>query len=170
MGDSVHRLVRLPVEDNAENRLKHTLFIVEANSNEQFMLWKDYAIGSDSPRHKPQKWEQVNPGWLVTVGELAGRPCCISVTWNRIEGHLVMFWYDCSQATDSVQTDAWLKAHFSGKWDKGTRWASCDAQNFHLCQRAISEANADVEAPAAGDSDTKQEASGGLPRTPCSPS
>lgn len=30
--------------------------------------------------------------------------------------------------------------------------------------------NADVEAPAAGDSDTKQEASGGLPRTPCSPS
>ena len=48
----------------------------------------------------------------MTVVELDKRPVAISVSWARIEGHLVMFWYACSQVTDSVQIDAWLAAMF----------------------------------------------------------
>lgn len=65
----------------------------------------------------------------------------ISVSWNRIEGRLVMFWYQCSQVTDSLQSEAWLEKHFDGKYDNGHRRASCDAQNFAHCIHAIRDAN-----------------------------
>lgn len=128
-------------EDGAENRLKKTFFIVEATSYEQFVLWQDWCAQSESPRYGKLKWEQVNPGWLVTVGKIGKRPCCISVSWNRIEGRLVMFWYQCSQVTDSLQAEAWLEEHFKGKYDNGHRRASTDAQNFGHCIHAIQDAN-----------------------------
>jgi hypothetical protein len=124
-----------PTEDTAENRLKETLFVVEATSTEQFMLWKDYSNGSDSPRYPTMSWKQVNPGWLVTVGKIGDRPCCISVTWNRINGRLVMFWHQCSQVTDSLQSEAWINANFEKPH------STCDAMNFHICVRAINAAN-----------------------------
>lgn len=144
-----------PENDTAENRLKRTLFIVEATSFEQQMLWRDHSIES---RHSQfplaggarMKWEQINPGWLVTVGHLGTmkgkgkfkkRPVCISVSWSRIDGYLVMFYYQCSQVTDSVQTEKWLEENFKGKHDGGTRRAQCDAMNFGHCLRAIREAN-----------------------------
>lgn len=127
--------------DTAENRLKKTLFVVEATSAEQFMLWKDWSVASDSPRYGKMKWEPINPGWMVTVGKIGKRPCCISISWQRIDGHMVMFWYPCSQVSDSLKSEAWIEANFSGKWDHGHRRAYCDAGNFHLCVNAIREAN-----------------------------
>ncbi len=130
-------------QDTAESRLARTLFVVEATSFEQLALWRESAHNSDQrmPRQKPLKWEQVNPGWLVTVGQVNRRPNCISVSWYRIEGQLIMFWYRCSQVTDSRQVDKWLAANFKGKYDKGMRDAYCDAMNFGHCLSAITEAN-----------------------------
>lgn len=139
----------LPEEDTAENRLKKTLFIVEATSFEQETLWKKWAQESPDAKndirnrlaHTRLEWEQVNPGWLVTVGRLDNRPCVISTSWARIGRKLIMFYEQCSQVTDNLQTEAWLDDHFKGTWDEGTRRARCDANNFHLCAQAIKEAN-----------------------------
>jgi len=79
-------------EDNAENRLKETFFVVEATDTEQFMFWQDYAKESPIRRaihpeaarrvgcYPSYSFEQINPGWLVTVGKIGKRPCCISVS------------------------------------------------------------------------------------------
>jgi hypothetical protein len=131
--------------ESAEDRLKDTFFVVEATSYEQFCLWEKYSLESRQSsfiaHENRMKWEQISPGWLVTVGKLDGRPCCISTQWNRISGKLVLFWYSCSQVTDSVMAEKWITEHFTGTWDSGTRRAWTDAQNFHHCCHAIDEAN-----------------------------
>lgn len=121
-------------QETAESRLAETMFIVEATSFEQHMLWE--------MNHKKLKWEQVSQGWLVTVGKLDDRPCCITTSWARIDGQLVMFYEQCSQVTDCLQTYEWIHKHFNGTWDNGRRVASTDANNFHLCLDAVREKNA----------------------------
>lgn len=121
--------------ETAESRLSKTLFVVEATSFEQHVIWEKNQEGRFSSF---LKWEQVMDGWGVHVGDLEGRPCMISVSWARIEGHLVMFWYPMSQVSDSAKSEAWISKYFSQTWDNGRRsW--CDAQNFHLCMQAIKE-------------------------------
>jgi len=134
---------RPPARETAESRLRQTLFVVEATSFETHMLWQEHASGSTNRQKifKPRRWEQVNPGWSVTVGELDGRPVCVSMMWNRVDGHLVMFWEPTSQVVDHIQIDAWLGKHFDGKWDNGTRDATCNAMNFHHCLNAIDDIN-----------------------------
>jgi hypothetical protein len=126
--------------DTAESRLAETIFIVEATSFEQHCLWAETSSTSDCRRFAPRKWEQMH-GWLVTVGRLDKRPICVSMTWNRIDGQLVMFWHPTSQVVDMVQIEKWFDKHFNGKWDKGTRNARTDAMNFHHCLHAIDELN-----------------------------
>lgn len=137
--------------DTAESRLAQTLFIVEADSYAYHSLWADHAehslwtsfdVRENRRSHKARTWEQINPGWLIEVGKLGRMPCCISVSWARIDGHLVMFWYECSQVTDSRKAEAWLAERFKGTYDGGHRRASCDASNFVHCLSAIDEANA----------------------------
>jgi len=118
--------------DTAENRLKKTKFLVEANSFEQHCLWKEYVHTATTPL----KWEQMN-GWLVTVNERKGRPICICLSWNRVNGHLVCFWNATSQLVDYKLIDKWLKENYDQKWDEGRRPATCDAQNFHHCIQAL---------------------------------
>lgn len=125
--------------ETAESMLAKTFFVVEATSFEQHTLWATHSSESlyppSYPNRKPVKWEQLNPGWLVTVGKIGRRPCCISVSWARIDGQLVMFWYQCSQVSDSVKAETWIAANFK------KRRSSEDANNFHNCIRAIHEAN-----------------------------
>lgn len=135
----------MPTEDTAESRLAKTLFVVEANSFEQLALWKDYAKESKEAQYpKPVTWEQMH-GWLIQVGKIGKRPCCISATWVKINGQLVMFYDQCSQVTDSKQTEKWIKKYFKKKWDKGTRESFTNASNFHHCIDAINEANKEKE-------------------------
>lgn len=129
-------------EETAETRLEKTVFIVEATSFEQHCLWGQHA--SDSwmrPKdYEVVTWEQIN-GWLITVGEIGKRPVCISTSWVKINGALVMFYEQCSQVCDSVQTKKWVDKHFNEKWDNGHRPARCDAMNFGHCLSAIKEHN-----------------------------
>lgn len=136
-------------EDTAENRLKHTVYLVEADSFAQHALWCQHSSESlwppydtrkGEPIYDTQRWEQEGRGWLVTVGELAKMPVCISVNWYRIDGRWVCFWYACSQVTDSRKAEKWLEEHFQGVTQDG-RPARCDANNFHHCLQAIKEAN-----------------------------
>lgn len=135
-----------PVRDqstSAEERLKKTLFLVEATNFEQQALWCTWSKESgERPSYiKPVAWEQVNPGWSVQVGKIGKLPVCVSVTWARIDGHLVCFYDAISRAYDSELVDKWFKQHFKGRWDSGTRRAHCDASNFHFCMDAVRDAN-----------------------------
>ena len=126
------------MNDTAESRLNKTLFVVEATSAEEYFIWQEWANNSLYPVVKPEQrvnWEQLN-GWIITIGELDNRPVVMSVTFNRINGYLVMFWYMCSQVTDSVMAEKWLDENFDG----GTRRARTDALNFSHCIHAIREA------------------------------
>lgn len=132
--------------DTAENRLKHTFFLVEANSYEKQDLWSKYSPDSiyeityrGEPAYKSVEWEQDNQGWGVHVGEVYKRPIYISVSWTRINGKWVCFWYPTSQMVDYVKIEKWLDEHFKGTHDG--RRAVCDASNFHNCLHAIEAAN-----------------------------
>jgi hypothetical protein len=106
-----------------------TAFVVEATDFEQLTLWQQW--------HETVTWQQDNPGWLETVGHNAGRPVCISVSWNVINGRHVMFYEATSQVVDHELVDAWLVANCNPKWDNGTRRAHTNAMNFGHCIHAV---------------------------------
>lgn len=124
-----------------EDRLAHTLFIVEATKFEQQCLWEEHAEDSPYKRLKSRRWEDLNPGYMVQIGELDSCPIYVCMSWARIDGQMIMFWETTSQIVDTTQVELWLSKHFTGKWDKGTRPAETDAMNFHHCLDAIDEAN-----------------------------
>jgi hypothetical protein len=127
---------------DAETRLKSTGFIVEANSFEVMCLWRENAKDSTQPPRDKcprQNWEQLNDGWLVTVGKDNRRPVNISVRWFKIDGVLVCFWEAVSRIVNHKLIDEWFKKHFTGTYDNGSRRASTDANNFHLCIHALEE-------------------------------
>lgn len=129
------------MDDTAENRLKETLFVVEATSFEEQALWCTHAAINSSERKiygKAVSWKQMH-GWLVTVGEFHKHPVCVSMHWNLIDGYPVMFYYATSRIVDHTMIDEWIDAHFSGTWDNGHRRAKTDAMNFHHCIHAIRE-------------------------------
>ncbi len=136
-----------PIEDTAENRLKHTLFIVEGSS---YPLWCDHSedslfppwdIRKDYRAYPATKWEQVSNGWSVQVGSIGKRPIMVSVNWYYIDGQAVCFYEGTSQLVDHAMIDKWFETHFTGTWDNGTRRASIDSGNFGWCLSAIEEAN-----------------------------
>lgn len=143
-------------EDTAENRLKHTFYLVEADSFAQHVLWARHAADSrettiwnptGKPAYEPVQWEQECSGWGVQVGELAGMPLMIGVNWARIEGRWVCFWYQMSAVTDCRRSEEWLTAHFPRfcRTPEGEPM-SCDAAAFHSCLSAIEAAKQREEA------------------------
>lgn len=110
---------------STEERLKITDFLVEANSFEKHTLWREW--------HEKLTWQQENPGESVTIGHLDDRPVCVSFFWDTIGGKLICFYDAHSAVVDWTMINDWLRKHFTGRWDSGTRWAHTDAMNFHLC-------------------------------------
>lgn len=130
-------------------RIKQTVALVEANSNEQHLLWREWAKESTwcDPKYpstlsRKFMWEQMNPGCWIQIGTLAKMPVCISLSWNRLDGQVVLFWELTSMVTDSRMAEKYLKKIF-GKiptYDNGHREATTDANNFHLAAEAVREA------------------------------
>lgn len=106
--------------------------VVEASRYESLSLWRDYKV------HRPgKKWEQSLSGPLVTVGELDGRPVCISVFVHTIGGHRVVFMEPTSQVVDHKMIEEWLLEHLpdsamrQNTWGDGKRYINkVDAMNF----------------------------------------
>jgi len=127
-------------DDTPENRLKKTMFIVEATSFEQHVFWQQYAKNSPHSRHfnysTPVTWEQMD-GWAVQVGTLDKRPCMVTMTWIKIDGCVVMFYDQTSQVSDSVQTEKWIEKYFNPTGSDARHRAQCDSSNFARCIQAI---------------------------------
>lgn len=116
----------------------NTRFVIEASHREQHDLWATYSVECwrqtwDFPTQNKYTWQQINPGYLETVGEFHGFPVCISVNWVRINGVLVMFYEPVSRVVDREMVRDWLKKTCCPRWDNNTREAHCDAANFHHC-------------------------------------
>jgi hypothetical protein len=117
-----------------DERFKKTFFLVEASSFEKHRLWEMW--------RERVSWEQDSMGCMGQIGVLDNRPVTLSIFWAQINGQLIGFWESPSQVTDSAMAERWFALNcMPPKWDKGTRNARCDAQNFHLCVQAIQEAN-----------------------------
>jgi hypothetical protein len=114
----------IPPED-----VRYTLteFVVEATSCEQLAIWDDW--------HEKMGWAQDGMGRGETIGFLSlargKRPVILSVSWNVLDGHRVMFWHICSRYADTKMVDEWLCKYVAPRWDNGTRLAHTNAMNFH---------------------------------------
>lgn len=103
---------------------------VEANDFEQQALWTAWAL--DSPHHYygGLLWRQRNPGTSALLhGELFDTN--VSLVVNEIEGHLVLFWYACSQRCDHLLARDWIKRSFPNAVEPSGRRIAWDANNFH---------------------------------------
>lgn len=127
--------------------IAETFFLVEATSFEHQMLWERWSIQALELDRKlyrlsehPHRvaWEQLSPGFGQQVGEIAGRPVCVSVQFARVAGRVVVFYEATSQVSDSVMIEKWLEETFK---DLNTRRAQTNASNFHICVHAITGQN-----------------------------
>ena len=75
--------------------------LVEANTFERLCLWKVFA--------NKEKWQQIQMGNGFTIGQLDGRPICVSIWYAYVHDKLVVFWEATSQVVDYVAVDAWLE-------------------------------------------------------------
>lgn len=121
--------------DKFEKLLKETEYVVEATSAETFFLWERHAADHkmfETPYPKC-KWEQLPTGYAETIGTVKGHPVCVCCMWNRIDGHLVMFYEVTSRMVDHDMVEKWLEKKCNPQW-QGCR-AYCDANNFgHVLQ------------------------------------
>jgi len=134
--------------ETAETRLAKTLFVVQATHYEVQSLWSNWSKKSaDQSRFRPAPDKQIDwvqlDGWGVQVGELDGMLICVSIIWNKLNGHLIAFWEPTSLVFDHRQWESWINKHFSGTWDND-RKALTNTSNFHHCIRAIEESNGKV--------------------------
>lgn len=129
------------------DKIDRSFYFVQATSDEQFFLWKQYANNSDNrdpglKRHWVE-WKQENPGHIIEIGQLDKRPVVVSMFWINIEGRRVCFYESTSQVVDWVRIDEFIKACIkrTGQHKKQDRWPHCDAMNFGHCIGSILEAN-----------------------------
>lgn len=91
------------------SRVKAGEFFVEATHFEQHLLWKEYVhIGKNE---YTKSWEQDTSGNSMTIGEIDGRPICLSCATAIIGGVNVVFWEMTSQLCDFVMAEKWLTDH-----------------------------------------------------------
>ena len=121
---------------------KDVVFLVEADNFATFTLWRDHHGDPRPGAVVVRSWEQETRGVSVTLdwaGGLIKRPICIDISWAKLNGKRVLFYEGCSQLVDHKLIGDWLKKYTleTIRWDDGTRWAHCNAMNFHLCLDAI---------------------------------
>jgi hypothetical protein len=124
-------------------RYAQTEFVVEATSNEMHLFWQLYSHESQhseaferSLRANPGSvrviWSQDSMGLHETIGyidENEDRPVCISICWNFLNGHRVLFWEATSRFVDHEMIEMWFRKYCNPQQDG--RPAHCNSSNFH---------------------------------------
>lgn len=107
---------------------RDTIFMVEATNYEKLCLWEKHCSQSLTHRFPTRTviWESLH-GMVYTIGYLRKRPIVVSVSWQRIDGHIVMFYEPISALVDWKMIRSWLEKEFSHVKQQ------CDAMNFHNC-------------------------------------
>lgn len=116
-----------------EDMLQAAVYAVEANSFEYGCLWREY--------HHKVKWEEILSGYMPTIGRVDDRPVNLSIRVAYIDGQPVLFYEACSEIVDYKMVDAWVREHVLGDTKMTGCVNKCDANNFHICLRAVREMN-----------------------------
>lgn len=90
----------------------------EATSYEQHMLWQEYSLEylELEPALKARPglrvlWEQGSPGFVHTIRGVFGSTSIV-LNVNRIDGHLVLFWYGSSTVVHYNEAYTWINEAF----------------------------------------------------------
>lgn len=124
--------------------LKDVEWIIEANSEEQRQIWKDY--------HEKMKWEEVRQGWMCTVLELEVKPkikeskfisvlktkkevlpITINFNFAIVNGHKILFYTSDAYLVHHGYIEAFFSTYFQRTHDNYSRWNQTDAENIHNC-------------------------------------
>lgn len=89
-------------------------FAIEATSFEVFTL----------SSHHNREWRSKSEGMLATVGELFGRPICVTLGKSSVDGRMLVFYEATSALADHTMVREWLKT-------AGPHLKFTDANNFH---------------------------------------
>ena len=100
-------------------------YMFEASDFERSRLWMEWRNHIQSRDEQPS----VDLPTLVQVGELAGHPVSMHITWARLDGHLVGFYCASSRIVDHQMIEAWLDKNFCPPAHGGTHRRR-DASNF----------------------------------------
>lgn len=119
----------MKAKSTVDPRFASTEFLVEATTFEYMTLWQ--ANDQKEPAAK-FRWLQDDFGRMVTVGTICGLPVNISVRWEIINGHRILFWETVSRLVDIQMIEEWFDANCSPRWDHDRRLARTSALNFHL--------------------------------------
>lgn len=137
------------------------VYFIEANSNEQFIIWQEWSKESmsnieplseefisllplefrekvstlnkkvENVSRKRVDWKQVYSGFGITVGQIQKKPVTVSFSFAIINGKKVCFYYCMSRMVDYTMIKDWLISKFQLTHDGYTRWNHSDATNFN---------------------------------------
>lgn len=118
-------------------RRQAAVYVVEATNQEKTMLWCEWSCEAadhmyGSPEHERVPWEQVRDGWAHQVGELAGFPVVIDISFAIIYGELVMFYNGCSRVVDHEMLREWLVSNVPAYLNNHT-----NSTNFGHCMSTM---------------------------------
>lgn len=125
-----------------DKRFKDTVYAVQANHDEQFLLWLDNDNMSKGwhivDKQYALKWEQ-DTGIGRHIGSIGVRPIYAGIMWAKLNGNLVAFYELTSQLCDYELLDKWADKAFEldTKLGKDGRRRHCDVANFNHCRRYI---------------------------------
>ena len=120
-------------------RLKDVEYVIEANSFEQLQLWKMYSkeakgayLHVENEFVRRFGWINENDGYLQIVGNIktdeSNFPVCISISFAKLDGVNVMFFYSTGQVSHHGMIDKWLEKNCN-PMSPGRRFKT-DAMNF----------------------------------------
>ena len=111
------------------------LFIIEANSNEQHNLWRDWHHAPIDG--KPVPWKQIMSGFSMVIDHCKidndELPINVSFSFAYVNNIKVCFYDVVSDLVIHSKVRKFLERIHIVKYDCGTRWAHTDASNFHNC-------------------------------------
>lgn len=101
--------------------------VVEATSFEKHCLWQQ------EHQERGRQWKQNLSGYIPQIGELDGRPICVSLFTAVVDDHKILFIEATSQLVDHRMIEEWLKKNLpaSALKDDGKHINHVNASNFH---------------------------------------
>ncbi|MFA7341246.1 MAG: hypothetical protein WC028_30970 [Candidatus Obscuribacterales bacterium] len=95
------RVARLADIAPDDPRFAQVEYMVEADNFVYHTLWSTW--------HESIKWQPDAAGRMVGLGILIGRNVNVEVRFARLNGHMVMFYYPCSQLVDYTMVDSFIE-------------------------------------------------------------
>jgi hypothetical protein len=116
----------------SEDKLKETVFFVEATDYERHEIWRKLHVKHD--------YEHDNMGFSQHIGNIKNDPSMgvhVCFLFSYLYGYRICMYNATSRFVDHTMVEEYIKTNWPVKWDNGNRIAMCDANNMHLCVNAV---------------------------------